>query len=755
MARATSSLPVPDSPRMSTVVGVAATRTISSASSFILGFWPMMKSPSACAWISRSIIPYRSSSSSVRLRSASRSHMNLALAPPMTSVLAGFNRWIAACTSGLPVTSMIRSRWGSAMSSRRSVLTWMLRRRASSRPGAHGFTSTTPTMVTVGSPLNISSKARPPLPAPTMTTLVTFPEARLEGLGLALGEALEGGVLGDEGHLHLAGGAIALLADDHVRDPVAVLRLQPVALRAIEEEDDVGVLLERARLPQVRELGLLALAGLHCAGELGERHHRHVQLLGQRLQGARDLGDLLLPVLLLVAPTHELEVIDHDQVEPVLRLHAPGLGPRLQHGEGGRIVDVDGRLRQSARRIGETGPVARVEVTGAHLVRVHLGLGAEQPLHELLLGHLEAQHQHPLVVLHPGVLGDVQREGGLAHGGAPRDDDEVARLEARRHPVEIVEAGGEPGDVLLAVVELLDVLEGILQDGPHREGRPLHPPLGDLEDQPLRVVEQLVHVVPGLVALPDDVGGDADQVAQEGLLPDGGPVGEEVGRGGRLLHQAREGGGSPDLLQLRAPLQLLRDGEEVHRIVALEEREGGIEDLAVPFLVEVGRLEQLDGLGQALALQQDRPQDGPLRLQAVGRDLGGEQVGERGHGYSRLTDTFNWAVTSACRRTGTENSPRLLMGSSSPMRRRSSSIPCWARKAARSARPTEPKRRPSSEACRRWAKCNAPIAWAWLWASDLSLAACASWLALIWARFFMFAGVACRASFWGSRKLRA
>src|SRR5512142_233939 len=189
--------------------------------------------------------------------------MNLALAPPITSVLAGFNRRMAACTSGFPVTSMIRSRRGSAISSRRSVLTWTLSRRASSRPGAQGFTSTTPTMVTVGSPLNISSRARPPLPAPTMTTLVTFPDVRLEGLGLALGEALEGRVLGDERHLHLAGGAVALLADDHVGDPVAVLGLQAVALGAVEEEDHVGVLLERARLPEVRELGLLALAGLH------------------------------------------------------------------------------------------------------------------------------------------------------------------------------------------------------------------------------------------------------------------------------------------------------------------------------------------------------------------------------------------------------------------------------------------------------------------------------------------------------------
>ncbi len=55
IARATSSLPVPDSPRISTVVGVGATRTICSASSFIFGFCPMMKSPSALAWSSLSM----------------------------------------------------------------------------------------------------------------------------------------------------------------------------------------------------------------------------------------------------------------------------------------------------------------------------------------------------------------------------------------------------------------------------------------------------------------------------------------------------------------------------------------------------------------------------------------------------------------------------------------------------------------------------------------------------------------------------
>src|SRR6185295_19292250 len=48
--------------------------------------------------------------------------------------------------------------------------------------------------------------------------------------------------------------------------------------------------------------------------------------------------------------------------------------------------------------------------------------------------------------------------------------------------------------------------------------------------------------------------------------------------------------------------------------------------------------------------------------------------------YSRLTETFSWAVTSEWSRTGTLNSPRVLMGSSIRIRRRSTSIPCWDRK---------------------------------------------------------------------------
>ena len=72
-----------------------------------------------------------------------------------------------------------------------------------------------------------------------------------------------------------------------------------------------------------------------------------------------------------------------------------------------------------------------------------LASDAEQALHELLLGHLEAEHEHPLVVVDPGVLGDVQREGRLAHTGRPAMMMKSRRLEPEVISVELVEAGGE------------------------------------------------------------------------------------------------------------------------------------------------------------------------------------------------------------------------------------------------------------------------------------------------------------------------
>jgi hypothetical protein len=88
-----------------------------------------------------------------------------------------------------------------------------------------------------------------------------------------------------------------------------------VQLVAVQEEDDIGVLLEGAALAQVGQHRPLVRTRLQVAAELGQRHHGHLELTGQDLESPRDLGHLDLAVLGVGPAAHELEVVDHDQAE--------------------------------------------------------------------------------------------------------------------------------------------------------------------------------------------------------------------------------------------------------------------------------------------------------------------------------------------------------------------------------------------------------------------------------------------------------
>ena len=59
----------------------------------------------------------------------------------------------------------------------------------------------------------------------------------------------------------------------------------------------------------------------------------------------------------------------------------------------------------------------------------------------------------------PGPHGHVHGEGGLAHGGAAGDDDEIGRLQAGGVFVELVVAGRHAGDHFLGLDALFDLLE--------------------------------------------------------------------------------------------------------------------------------------------------------------------------------------------------------------------------------------------------------------------------------------------------------
>ncbi len=69
---------------------------------------------------------------------------------------------------------------------------------------------------------------------------------------------------------------------------------------------------DRAGLKQVGDLRLLVGALLGAAVELAHGDHRDLELLGEQLEGPRELEDLPLAALGLLVAAHELEVVDDD-----------------------------------------------------------------------------------------------------------------------------------------------------------------------------------------------------------------------------------------------------------------------------------------------------------------------------------------------------------------------------------------------------------------------------------------------------------
>ena len=243
---------------------------------------------------------------------------------------------------------------------------------------------------------------------------------------------LEPRELAAEGELHHSDGAVALLADDDLREPL-VGRFGVVHLVAVDEEDHVRVLLDGARLPQVRHHRAPVGARLHAAIQLRQRHDRHVQLLGERLQRARDLRELGCAVLAVGARArHELQVVHHDQAQlAAAPVEAARAGAQLERIQRAAVVDEDARVLQALEALGDAAPVVLLHAAGADLVLGDARERAQQAHRDLLPAHLHAEHRDGEPEVDGDVLGDIEREGGLAHRGPARHDDEVRGLEAR------------------------------------------------------------------------------------------------------------------------------------------------------------------------------------------------------------------------------------------------------------------------------------------------------------------------------------
>ena len=180
--------------------------------------------------------------------------------------------------------------------------------------------------------------------------------------------------------------AVAVFGQDDFCN-VLVLRFLIVVIFAVQEGNDIRILFQGPRFAEVTEHRPFILPAFDTAAELGQGDERYFQFPRQGLEGPGNLGNFLLAAF-GIAPLHELQVVDDDQVQAVFRLEAPRFRSHFGDRDARRIVDVNGRLIKLIAGIGQARPLfIAVELACAQFLRVDMGDLAEQSLDELFLGH--------------------------------------------------------------------------------------------------------------------------------------------------------------------------------------------------------------------------------------------------------------------------------------------------------------------------------------------------------------------------------
>ena len=275
----------------------------------------------------------------------------------------------------------------------------------------------------------------------------------------------------------------------------------------------------------------------------------------------------------------------------MLRLEAARLRAHLEHADRRRVVDEHARLGERAERVRQLAVVLLVQVAAAKAMRVDARFGRQHAHEQLLLGHLQAEEADRLVGGGADVLRHVQHEAGLAHRRARGHDHEIARLEAGRHFVQIVEPAGDAGDRPLALLQLLDRREAALDEVAQRHEPGADPVFRDRENRAFRLVQEEIRLLLGLVGLGQDLVGRVDQAAKRGLLLDDLRVVLDVGRSRDAVGQRGDVGGPADLLELPGARQLLLQRDEINRVTALAERDHLVEDAPMRVAEEVARVD--------------------------------------------------------------------------------------------------------------------------------------------------------------------
>ena len=224
-----------------------------------------------------------------------------------------------------------------------------------------------------------------------------------------------------------------------------------------------------------------------------------------------------------LAAAAKLQVVNHDELDAVLLLHAARARTEVHDVETSRIVHVDRSGLQLAHRLHQ--------VVGEHLLlasrheiaveppHVEMRTARQHALRQLLNRHFQREDRDRMslavviadghvVHVHPQrtALGNVHRKRRLADGRTGRDDDHFAGLEPLQRLVQVLVSGRKAFHQLAAGLKhAVDALEAVVdRRGPrHRITRRAT----NLKERFLRVAEDdlRIRILPFVKALLHDL----------------------------------------------------------------------------------------------------------------------------------------------------------------------------------------------------------------------------------------------------------
>ena len=265
------------------------------------------------------------------------------------------------------------------------------------------------------------------------------------------------------------------------------------------------------------------------------------------------------------------------------------------------------------------------DVARGQVLRGHARVAAHHAAHEGLGGHFQAEDRHRLRRLvaraQGDVFGDVERQGGLAHRGPRRQDDQVAGLHAQQFPVDVHEARGNPRDALLLGDEPLD-LDGLLLDQLLPGAFDADLALAQAEERRFRFAEEGFGFGFALVAIFGHHPGGVDDAPQEVVFVDALEVVLGVGGGRRAGDQAGEFVLAAHGFEAVRLAQPFGHGDEIDGFAGLVQGQHRFVQRLMALHVErLGRDLPLDAqVEDAGGVLQGAAQHGPFGLLAVRRD---------------------------------------------------------------------------------------------------------------------------------------